>query len=227
MCFSATASFTAGATLSVLGIATLTQTRSKSEILLASFPLLFAVQQYIEGAVWLTIDVEAFDRVNSVSTYVFLFFATVIWPVLCPLSVYFVERRSDRRRAMVVLTLSGGGIGVYLFSFIFAHGVSPDVFSGNLLYDLRFIPGYELVKYLYLAVTVVPFLIAADGRLKAYGVLIIVSFGIAELFYNVTMVSVWCLFAAVLSGGLYLVFRDIKLKVLEVSAVHRDAPRGS
>nr|CAD5974773.1 hypothetical protein NO713_04086 [Planktothrix pseudagardhii] len=40
MCFSATASFTASLSLSVLGIATLTQTTSKNQLLLASFPLL-------------------------------------------------------------------------------------------------------------------------------------------------------------------------------------------
>ncbi|MEW5858245.1 MAG: DUF6629 family protein [Cyanobacteriota bacterium] len=56
MCFSATASFTAGTTLSVLGVATLTQIRSRQEVLLGIFPLLFATQQFIEGWVWLTLS---------------------------------------------------------------------------------------------------------------------------------------------------------------------------
>lgn len=45
MCFSATASFTAGITLSVLGVATLKQVPSRREFLLGTFPLLFAIQQ--------------------------------------------------------------------------------------------------------------------------------------------------------------------------------------
>jgi hypothetical protein len=68
MCFSATASFTAGATLSALGIATLTQIRSRRELLLGSFPLLFAIQQFIEGLVWLTIDQTSLNTINSLLT---------------------------------------------------------------------------------------------------------------------------------------------------------------
>jgi len=78
MCFSATASFTAGATLSALGIATLTQIRSRRELLLGSFPLLFAIQQFFEGLVWLTIEQTSLNTINSLLTYSFLFFATGI-----------------------------------------------------------------------------------------------------------------------------------------------------
>ena len=76
MCFSATASFTAGITLSALGVATLTQVSSRREILLGSFPLLFAVQQFSEGLVWLTLGQTSLSSINSLVTYSFLFFAT-------------------------------------------------------------------------------------------------------------------------------------------------------
>jgi hypothetical protein len=213
MCFSATASFTAGATLSALGIATLTQIRSRRELLLGSFPLLFAIQQFFEGLVWLTIDQTSLNTINSLLTYSFLFFATGIWPVLCPLSVYLLELNPSKRRVILAIVMFGIATGIYLFGSVITHGVSSDHFSGNLLYNLRFIAFYEFNKYLYLLVTSVPFLIASDRRLKLYGALGIVSFGVAELFYNVTFVSVWCFFAAVLSGGLYFIFRDSNLKV--------------
>lgn len=217
MCFSATASFTAGTTLSVLGVATLTQVRSRKEVLLGIFPLLFATQQFIEGWVWLSLSQPSLSSLNSILTYGFLFFATGVWPILCPLSVYLLESKLLNRRILLGIIAAGILLGVYLFGSVVTHGVSPESFSGNLLYSLNFIPFYELSKYLYLLITSLPFLMANDKWLKLFGIVVILSFGISEIFYKVTFVSVWCFFAAVLSAGLYLIFRDSKRRVLNVT----------
>ncbi|MFZ1026703.1 MAG: hypothetical protein WAN66_10840, partial [Limnoraphis robusta] len=79
MCFSASVSFTAAATLSILGIATLRQTPSKQELLLSLFPVLFAIQQGFEGWVWLSLKSDAFLWINESATYGFLLFATALW----------------------------------------------------------------------------------------------------------------------------------------------------
>ncbi len=55
MCFTAGASFTASAVLATAGTATLREVRSKRELLLAMFPVIFSVHQLIEGVLWLTI----------------------------------------------------------------------------------------------------------------------------------------------------------------------------
>ncbi len=217
MCFSATASFTAAATLSVLGVATLTQICSRRELLLGSFPLLFAIQQFSEGLVWLTKDYTSLHSINSLVTYSFLLFATGLWPMLCPLSVYFLEGNILRKKTILGMVVVGMVLGLYLFGSVVTQGVSSEYFSGNLLYDLNFIPFYEINKYLYLLVTSVPFIIARDRLLKLFGVLAILSFGLSDLFYKVTFVSVWCFFAAVLSAGLYFIFRDFKQKVIKVT----------
>ena len=217
MCFSATASFTAAVTLSALGAATLTRIRSRRELLLGSVPLLFAIQQFSEGLVWLTRDDASLGSINSLVTYSFLFFATGLWPILCPLSVYFVETDIFRRKTILGLVVVGITLGIYLFGLVVIHGVSSEYFSGNLVYDLNFIPFYEINKYLYLVVTSVPFIIASDRLLKLFGVLAILSFGLSDLFYKVTFVSVWCFFAAILSAGLYFIFRDFKHKVIKVT----------
>ncbi|BBD55635.1 DUF6629 family protein [Planktothrix agardhii] len=90
MCFSATASFTASFSLSVLGVATPTQTTSKKQLLLATFPLLFAIQQFFEGVVWLNLDNQS-SRVYYIGIYVFLVFATAFWLIICPISVYLLS----------------------------------------------------------------------------------------------------------------------------------------
>lgn len=217
MCFSATASFTAGITLSVLGVATLRQVPSRRELLLGTFPLLFAIQQFSEGLVWLTLEPDYFNPINSLVTYSFLFFATVIWPILCPLSIYLLESHALRRKISLRLAMIGLAFGIYLFGFVLTHGVDSAKFSGNLLYDLNFIPFYEGNKYLYLLVTAFPFLLASELRLRLFGAFVILSFGMSELLYKVAFVSVWCFFAAVLSAGLYFIVRDLKRKVIKVT----------
>jgi hypothetical protein len=209
MCFSAIVSFSAAAGLSLLGIATMSRTTSNRELLLAAFPCLFALQQTLEGLVWLGHSDSALSSITAVGVYGFLLFASLLWLVLSPLAIYLLEQDLNRKRFLLGLTIGGLLLGIYLFGWILNHGVNPQTFSGNLFYDLSFIPGYEVIKYLYLVVIVLPFLIAHSSALKIFGGLVTVSFILSQIFFQVTMVSVWCFFAAVLSGGLYFVMRDL------------------
>lgn len=217
MCFSAIVSFSAAAGLFSIGIITIRETTAARQILLASFPCLFAFQQTLEGLVWIGKSNSYFSRFETISTYGFLLFATLVWLILSPLSVYFLEQ--DVKRSRLLLGLAAGGLllGIYLFGWIIYSGVEPQIFSGNLFYDLRFIPGYEFSKYLYLTIISLPFTIARSSALKLFGGLILLSFITSQLFFQVTLVSVWCFFAALLSGFLYFVmkylFPKIKLSV--------------
>ena len=69
MCFSATASFSAGVVLLGLGTLTLKSARGRRELPLAAIPLLFAIQQLTEGVIWLTFRYEA-PMLNAVMTHV-------------------------------------------------------------------------------------------------------------------------------------------------------------
>jgi hypothetical protein len=64
MCFSASASFGAGAALTVLGVLSLRKSESRSHIMFASIPLLFAAQQFTEGFVWLSFINPKFAGLN-------------------------------------------------------------------------------------------------------------------------------------------------------------------
>ena len=76
MCFSATASFSAGAVLLGLGALTLKSARRPRELLYAAIPLLFAIQQLSEGVIWLTFRYET-PQLNVVMTHVYSFFSHV------------------------------------------------------------------------------------------------------------------------------------------------------
>ena len=68
MCFSATASFTAGVGLLAIGAVTASRINRPAELPFALIPTLFGVQQLIEGALWLTFTGNA-PQMNVVLTY--------------------------------------------------------------------------------------------------------------------------------------------------------------
>ena len=82
MCFSATASFSAGAVLLGVGTLTLKSARRPPELPFAAIPLLFAIQQLTEGVIWLTFSYQA-PLLNTVMTHVYSFFSHVLWPRTC------------------------------------------------------------------------------------------------------------------------------------------------
>ena len=90
MCFSATASFAAGGLLLGVGSLTLRRARTPRERPFAAIPLLFAIQQFIEGVIWLTFSREA-PLLNTVMTHAYSFFSHVLWPVYVPVAVLLIE----------------------------------------------------------------------------------------------------------------------------------------
>src|SRR6476659_11443927 len=99
MCFSAAASFSAGAVLLGIGALTVASAREPRELPFAAMPLLFAVQQLIEGAIWLTFDHGA-PGIGADLTLAYVLFSHVFWPVYVPLAVLLMERSAWRRRAL-------------------------------------------------------------------------------------------------------------------------------
>src|SRR3989344_8557533 len=117
MCFSAAASFAAGGALSVAGGLTLVEVKKKTELPFASIPLLFGVQQAIEGAVWLSFGSPI---LNTVATYAYSMFSHVLWPIFVPLSVLLIETDATRKNILRLFSFLGFGVGLYLLYSIIA-----------------------------------------------------------------------------------------------------------
>src|SRR5476649_1319487 len=98
MCFSASASFGAGAVLLVMGITSLKKSSKPSQILFASIPLFFALQQITEGFLWLSLLHPLYASCRWPATYLFLLFAQIIWPIWVPLSIRLLEKKPNRKK---------------------------------------------------------------------------------------------------------------------------------
>lgn len=206
MCFSATASFVAGTALSATGAVTLSETKTKRDISFASIPLLFGIQQIIEGGVWLSFQ-YGLPFLNQIATYTFLFFGYVFWPIFVPFSVGLLETDLHRRRILYIFQFVGIAIGLYLLYFIVKNPVTSQIVNKSITYSMPEQYGVLLVG-MYVLATCVSCLFSTHRIINLLGVLATLSLAIAYYFFTASYVSVWCFFAAILSIVVYLYFKD-------------------
>ncbi|MHB1176655.1 MAG: DUF6629 family protein, partial [Sulfuriferula sp.] len=203
MCFSATASFTAGVSLSVLGVATLNKARRKAEIPFAMIPLLFGIQQIIEGMLWLSFRFDA-PLLNVTMTYAFTLFSHVLWPIFVPFSIMLVEKVAWRKKVLLAFLFIGMTAGLYLLYLTVRFPVTSKVDQNIVYVSSHFYT--VLVMALYLAATCASAFFSSHKIINVFGVLALLLFMVAYWFYTVAFFSVWCFFAAVLSAVIYLHF---------------------
>lgn len=204
MCFSATASFTAGTALSVVGVLTLRKSEGLRELPLALVPLLFGIQQLTEGVLWLSLN-NNLPLARVWSTDIFSGFSHVLWPIFIPFSVLLVETGRRRRHAIGGFLVLGLGVGLYLLYFLLRFPVTATVRNESIAYDSpHFYLGSVLVTYLL--ATCVSGLFSSHRCINVFGVLAFVLAIVAALIAVTTFVSVWCFLAAVLSLLVYLHF---------------------
>ena len=204
MCFSATASFVAGTGLSVLGVATLRAARRRSEIPFAAIPLIFGLQQMVEGALWLSFRFDA-PQLNLAMTYLFSMFSHVLWPVFVPFAIGLLETVAWRRRVIQVFQGVGLLVGLYLLYQIVEFPVTA-VAAENIVYVSPHF--YKLpVMLLYLAATCVSCFFSSSATVRLFGALALLLFALAYGFFAVALFSVWCFFAALLSAIIFVHFQ--------------------
>jgi hypothetical protein len=203
MCFSATASFIAGVSLSALGVATLKKAERKTEVPLAIIPLLFGVQQIIEGMLWLSFRFDA-PLLNVTMTHAFTLFSHVLWPMFVPFSIGLVEKVVWRKKVILAFQFIGIAVGLYLLYLVVKFPVTSEVDEHIVYVSPHF---YKVpVMVLYLAATCVGSFFSSHKMINIFGVLALLLFMVADWFYTVAFFSVWCFFTAILSVVIYLHF---------------------
>ena len=204
MCFSATASFSAGVVLLGLGALTLKSARRPRELPLAAIPLLFAIQQLTEGVIWLTFQYEM-PMLNTVMTHIYEFFSHVLWPIYVPLAVLLIEPKGWHRQALLAFVVVGVAVGGYLLYVLLAYPVVSRPTGQHIEYiSPHFFAG--MVMALYLLSTAISPMLSTHRVVKVFGFLALLSFAAVYYFYATWFISVWCFFAALLSAVIYLHF---------------------
>jgi hypothetical protein len=87
MCFSATSSFASAAAVGSVGFATLPKIRSWREVLLGILPLLFALHQFEEGIVWLSLESHLPQGWGRSAAWLYILFAHALLPAYSPWAI--------------------------------------------------------------------------------------------------------------------------------------------
>ena len=205
MCFSATASFTAGSALLLVGAVTARGAERQAELPFALVPLLFGIQQLIEGFLWLALPAGP-SLLNNVLTHAYSFFSHVLWPVYIPVAVLLLEPVPWRRRVLTGVALAGAAVGVYLLYALVRLPIVVVVSERHIAYTSPHFYAYAVMT-LYVLGTCVSPMVSSHAMVRLFGAAALVSFVAAYLFYATWFISVWCFFAALLSVIVLLHFR--------------------
>ena len=117
-----------------VGVATVKNAKEPSQIPFAAIPLIFAIQQAVEGCVWVGLQNANQESWLYSSIYLFLFFAQVVWPLWVPLSILLLEKNQTRKRIMRVIFAIGASASLYLLYCLVAYDVKAEIHSGHIKY---------------------------------------------------------------------------------------------
>jgi hypothetical protein len=207
MCFSATASFTAGSVLLAIGTVAARRacaTQRHRDLPFALIPVLFGIQQLLEGALWLTFPDKA-PCLNVALTQSYSLFSQVLWPIYVPVAVLLMEPVPWRRRLLLGVALAGTAAGLFLLYYLLRLRVVAQVSGQHIVYIF---PHFHVLAAsgLYLLSTCVSPLLSSQRAVWLFGVVATASFIAAYTVYTTWFISVWCFFAAILSGIVLLHF---------------------
>jgi uncharacterized membrane protein len=173
----------------------------------AAIPLVFATQQAAEGTVWVTMDGDPHAVLHRLAVNLFLGCALVIWPTWLPVSLRAAETNSTRRRVLTALSAFG-----LLFSacaaVVLMRGQPLAQIAGHSIRYEYGGSGNASQHFFYLVAYVIPVVaplfVSTTELSRTIGTLLIVSLALTAFTERDTLTSVWCFFAALLSGLIWV-----------------------
>jgi hypothetical protein len=218
MCFCTQGSFGVGAILVATGSYTIRKAAEKNRnyIPFAFIPVIFGIQQIIEGFVWIGL-LHGIPLLVRAGSLLFTFFAFAFWPFFTPFSMLIVkeEKKPGIDKFLLVLVCLGIIVGAYSYlpvltgliqmtTRIVRHSISYDVKVPAILQDIN--------AAIYLFIVIMPFFLVPNIRLRRFAMLMLVFALIASFFFFASAVSVWCFFAAILSLDIAYIINKLPIK---------------
>lgn len=223
MCFSATASFSAAVLLIPAGVYCVRKAKglNKPYWVIGLLPLLFGVQQALEGVVWLALESQNPQSIRA-SALGFMAFSHLFWLFWIPFASYVLEPPGLRKSVFMALAVLGGlyGGSMYLPLLVHADWLTVTLLQHSISYEAVLIYDDYLpriaVRALYAAIVLGALLFSSDRNIRFFGILIAISVALATIFFGYAFISVWCYFAAILS--LYIFYIIVRLAREQVFA---------
>lgn len=241
MCFSVTASFSSSILLGLIGARTIQVVlkRKKKYLLLALFPIIFAVQQFSEGVVWYSL-LHGYPSLTALASAIFVFFALFFWQTMLPFVAWHYENNVKKRKIFLFFVFVGASFGLscYILYFVSGNVHFTEICNHSISYQscvplpgkastYAFYSAYFGSIFFYSLSLIAPPIFSSDRYVKLYGEILLLSLIITSMFYYYSLVSVWCFFAALSSLMFYFVFcrNNAVSRVLRVIKPSNNKPR--
>ena len=200
MCFSAHISFIVAGGLALTGLLSVIISKNRYELLLSLTPFIFAIQQAIEGILWIALP--AHPLVASVATYSYLCFAYLFWPIWIPLAIACYEPEFWRKLVIFSSMLIGIILAGTFLKLMIIQGATSSIKSHHIVYSMNITSLWLgiLLNLSYFMAVVAPFFISSRAALWMFGAAISISYVVIQIGYYAFSASLWCFAAATISG---------------------------
>jgi hypothetical protein len=226
MCFSATASFSSSVVIGALGVYSIKSVTQTHQKYLAAIPFLFAVQQFSEGFVWLTLNYQLSVKYQDFFTQFFLSFAWIIWPILVPFALYKFEfggkglpsikgkftHPVGRKFGLFLCLTAGVFTAIYSLYQMMYLNPFPKIHDFHITYEFKNIEATStLNNYFYVVSTIMPFFLSKIREILVLAFVNAIALGIAYYFYINALPSTWCFMSAGISLLILWIIKQNKL----------------
>jgi hypothetical protein len=198
MCFSVTADLVAGGVLLPVALLSLREVKHWRELPFAALPAVFALQQFIEAAVWAGLGGDISVQATQVAVRAYLFIALPLLPLLISLAVLLLERRGARLRVAPFVVL-GAVVSAYL-AFVVVSGPVEVIEHPHALQYQTSIQSQYVWAAMYVTAVIGPALMSGYPSIAAFGVLNLVGLIVVATLYVEAFASLWCVYAAAASA---------------------------
>lgn len=207
MCFSPQGDLIGGAVVTAIGIDAFRRTAGRSgHLLLAGLPLLLGAHEIDESVVWWSLQGHAPAAVGRVAMWIYLVVALLVVPVLVPVAVLRLEPTRRRRWAIAPFVVLGLGVAAVLLDTMVRGPVTVTMGSYHLAYSIGLHDGIVIVG-LYVVATCGPLLCSGYRHIVAFGVVNLIAVAVLARLTADGFASLWCFYAAVASGAIWLHMR--------------------
>ena len=208
MCYSKEISFLASLVLFVIGIYCINQVllkKTKQYLLFAFTPVIFGIQQFCEGLVWVGFENGHVEKYIIFST-IYLIFAVHLWPWYIPLTFRAIEENKKSKRFLSYLTIIGciHSIGnlILHYELLFSNKrnivlINQSIHHGYMSFNntlaLTFLGVYIIV------ISLTGMISTASMRIRFLPILIFLLSLMVFFIDILILISLWCFHSAITS----------------------------
>ncbi len=212
--FFAIMNFTLSGAIGFVGILTLRKVSTPHEVVLASLPLLFALHQFTEGFVWLGVRGFIEPRALEIASGIFIYFAQGLLPFLVPVAIWLIEKKGWRKNILALLSILGLLLAIYTMWGLSTVPSSVKEINNTLFYNNPWTANlYDAL--IYVLTTCGALMLSSSIAIQIFGFLNLIGLSIIYLLRPYGFTSLWCLYAAAISGLLYFYFIERRISFLQ------------